>query len=150
MLLGDANLVFEPKLALEVRPDRVHQTKFVANAAVRIRNRTVLEAYDTSDSNATADDAKVFLDVGSEAVVGAGGMYELTPRAVVALEAQAFIPLPTTIGYGHCKRFNGLSCSNIDSMDYWGDAKAGDLTVLAALGLMLRLSADVTADIMIS
>jgi outer membrane protein OmpA-like peptidoglycan-associated protein len=149
-LLGDANLVYEPKLALELRPNRVQQTRFIANAGARIRTRTVLEGYDTSDSNAMADDAKVFLDVGSEAVIGVGGVYELTPRAVAAVEAQAFIPLPKTIGYGHCTRNSGLSCSGIDSMDYWGSAKQGDLTVLAALGMMLRISADVTGDLMIS
>jgi outer membrane protein OmpA-like peptidoglycan-associated protein len=150
MLLGDKNLVFEPKLAFELRPDRVHQTRLVMNAGARIRNRTVLEGYDTAASDPDPDTAKVFLDVGSEAVAGVGGLYELTPRALVALEAQAFVPLPTSIGYGHCTRFNGLSCSNIKSDDYWGDAKAGDLTVLGALGLMLRVSADVTATAMVS
>src|SRR6185503_11210516 len=43
-----------------------------------------------------------------------------------------------------------FSCSGIDSADYWGDAKRGDLTVLAALGMMLRLTTDVSADLMIS
>jgi hypothetical protein len=150
MLLGDKNLVYEPKLALEFRPDRIQQTRFVANAGARIRSRSVLEAYDTSDPMATSDDAKVFLDVGSEALIGAGGMYELTPRAVAALEAQALIPLPTSIGYGGCRRFNGLACKGIDSDDYFAGAKAGDLTIIAALGMMLRLSADVAADLMIS
>jgi outer membrane protein OmpA-like peptidoglycan-associated protein len=151
MLLGDANLVYEPKLAFELRANRIQQTRFVANAGARIRTRSVLEAYDPmAPMENTPDDAKVFLDVGSEAVVGAGGMYELTPRAVAAVEAQAFIPLPSKIGYGHCKRFNGLSCSGIGSDDYVTGAKAGDLTVMAALGMMLRLSADVTADVVIS
>ncbi len=150
MLLGDKNLVYEPKLAVELRQDRVHQTRLVANLAARIRDRAVLEGYDTSDSMATPDDAKVFLDVGSEAVVGVGGIYELTPRVLAAAEAQAFIPLPSSIGYGSCTRFNGLPCSSIKSDDYWGDAKAGDLTVLGAAGLMLRVSADVTANLMVS
>ncbi|HEY5945731.1 MAG TPA: OmpA family protein [Kofleriaceae bacterium] len=150
MLLGDKNIVFEPKLAFELRPDRVHQTRLVANAGARIRSRTVLEGYDTMNPAVTPDDAKVFLDVGSEAVVGAGALYELTPRAVAAIEAQAFVPLPTSIGYGHCTRFNGLSCTSIQSDDYWGDAKAGDLTVLGALGMMLRISADVTGELMVS
>lgn len=154
MLLGDSNLVYEPKLAFELRRDRIHQTRFVANLGARIRQRAVLEGYDSSDSTKdpfmNSDDAKVFLDVGSEAVAGVGGLYELTPRAVVAAEAQAFIPLPSSIGYGTCKRFNGFECSTIKDSDYWGDAKAGDLTVLGALGLMLRLSADVTASVQVS
>jgi outer membrane protein OmpA-like peptidoglycan-associated protein len=150
MLLGDKNLVYEPRLALELRPDRVHQTRLVANLGARLRNRTVLEGYDTSDAMATPDDAKVFLDVGSEAIVGVGGMYELTPRAAAAAELQAFVPLPSAMSYGTCSRFNGDPCSTITSSDYWGSAKSGDLTTLAALGMLLRVSADVTADLMIS
>jgi outer membrane protein OmpA-like peptidoglycan-associated protein len=150
MLLGDTNLVYEPKLALELRPDRVKQTRFVANIGARIRERTVLEGYDTMAVMPDPDTAKVFLDVGSEAVAGVGGVYELAPRALVALEAQAFVPLPSGIGYGSCSRFNGLACSSIDSDDYWGDAGAGDLTVLGAAGLMLRISADVTGQVMVS
>ncbi|HTL36664.1 MAG TPA: OmpA family protein [Kofleriaceae bacterium] len=150
MLVGDRNVVYEPKLAFEMRPDRIHATRFLANLGARIRNRTILEGYDTADTMASSADAKVFLDVGSEMVAGVGGQYELTPRAVVGLEAQAFVPLPTSVGYGKCRRFNGFSCKTIDSGDYWGDAKAGDLSVLAMLGMLLRVSADVSANIMIS
>ena len=149
MLLGDRNLVYEPKLAFEWRPDRVHQTKLIANLGARIRSRAVLEAYDTSDPMATADDAKVFLDVGSELVAGVGGTYEITPRAVAAAEATLFAPLPESIGYGRCRRYNGLSCRSIDDADYWPGAKQGDLTVLATLGAFLRVSADVTATVTI-
>ncbi|NVB82930.1 MAG: OmpA family protein [Kofleriaceae bacterium] len=150
MLLGDRNLVYEPKLALELRQDRIHATKLVANLGARIRNRTVLEGYDTQDSMQTADDAKVFLDVGSEIIAGVGGMYELSPRALVAAEAQAFIPLPNAIGYGKCTRANGLSCKTIDDDDYFSGAKAGDLAVLASAGLNLRINADITANLMLS
>ena len=150
MLLGDRNIVYEPKLAFELRPDRVHQTRFLANLGARIRNRSILEGYDTADTMASDDDAKVFLDVGSEMVAGVGGQYELTPRAIIGLEAQAFVPLPTSVGYGKCTRYNGLSCKSIDDGDYWGDAKAGDLTVLAMLGVLLRVSADVSANVMVS
>ncbi|HTH04513.1 MAG TPA: OmpA family protein, partial [Ilumatobacteraceae bacterium] len=55
--------------------------------------------------------------------------------------------LPESIGYGSCRRFNGRACSSIDSDDYWADAKQGDLTVLAAAGAFLRLTADVTASV---
>ena len=149
MLLGDRNLVYEPKLAFEYRPDRIHQTRVVANGAVRFRQRAVLEAYDTQDAMATDADAKVFLDVGSEAVASVGAMYELTPRTVAALEAQAFVPLPDALGYGACHRYNGKTCSSIGSADYWPGAKHGDLTTLVTLGMMLRVSADVTADLMV-
>lgn len=79
MLLGDANLVFEPKLAVDWRKDRIHGTRLVANVAARIRERTVLQGYDTQDPNATPGDAKAFLDVGSEVVAGVGGVYEISP-----------------------------------------------------------------------
>ncbi len=149
MLLGDRNLVFEPKIAVDWRKDRIKATRVVANLAARIRNRTVLEGYDTVDPDATAADAKAYLDVGSEIVVGAGAVYELTPRTVAALEAQAFIPLPGGASYGTCTRYNGKRCSTLTDADYFGDAKAGDLTLLATLGMMLRVSADVTANLMI-
>ncbi len=149
MLLGDRNLVYEPKLAFEWRPDRLFQTKVVANLGARIRNRTVLEAYDTADPMATADDAKVFLDVGSELLAGVGGTYEITPRAIAAAEVTLLAPLPSSIGYGRCRRYSGQSCSSIDSADYWEGAQEGDLTVLATVGAFFRVSADVTATVMI-
>jgi outer membrane protein OmpA-like peptidoglycan-associated protein len=150
MLLGDSNLVYEPKLAFEWRADRVHATRVVANLGARIRERTVLQGYDTADSAMTTDDAKVFLDVGSEALAAVGAQYEISPRAIIGAEAQSFIPLPTSVGYGKCRLFNGLSCKSLDDADYWGDAKKGDLAVLVAAGLNLRLSAEITADVIAS
>ncbi len=149
MMLGDRNLVFEPKLAFDWRPDRIHATRFVANLSGRFRERTVLEGYDTMDSMATAADAKAFLDVGSEAVAGAGFAYELTPRAVVAAEAQLFVPLPSAASWGSCRRYDGRRCSTLTDADYFAGAGAGDFTALATLGMMLRVSADVTANIMV-
>ncbi|MBS1123841.1 MAG: putative internalin, partial [Deltaproteobacteria bacterium] len=149
MLLGDRNLVFEPKLALAWRPDRVHATRLVGNAAVRLRQRSVLEGYDTMDPVATDADARVFLDVGSEAVVGIGGVFELAPRALLAAEAQVFVPLPDAMSWGNCQRHNGERCSAIKDADYFGDTKHGDLTTLATVGAMLRVSADVTATVMV-
>jgi len=148
MLLGDHNIVYEPKLAFEYRPDRYHQTRVVANGAVRIRNRSVLEAYDAADPMATAADSKVFLDVGSEAVAGIGALYEITPRISLAAEAQAFIPLPDVIDYGSCKLYSGAKCSTLKDSDYFGDAKHGDFTILATAGLMVRTSADLTLQLM--
>ncbi|MBL0217698.1 MAG: OmpA family protein [Myxococcales bacterium] len=149
MLLGDRGLVFEPKLALDWRKDRIHATRVVGNIAARLRQRSVLEGYDTMDPDATDADAKVYLDVGSEVVLGGGAVYELTPRTVAALEAQVFIPLPTSASWGSCHRYSGARCSTLTDADYFGSAKAGDLTALVTLGMMLRVSADVTANIMI-
>jgi hypothetical protein len=149
MLLGDRDLVFEPKLAADYRPDKLAATRFVANAGARFRRRSVLEGYDASDPMQTADDARVMLDVGSELVVGAGAVYEIAPRFHVAAEAQAFVPLPAAASWGDCRRFSGARCSSIDDADYFADAKRGDLTVLATAGAMIRVSADVTANLMV-
>ena len=149
MLLGDRNLVYEPRVAFEYRLDPVVQHRILANVGARIRNRAVLEGYDTADPMATADDSKVYFDVGSELVAGLGGTYEITPRLVAAAEAELFLPLPSSVGYGKCRRFNGLSCRSIDSDDYWQGASEGDLTTLATLGVMYRVSADITANAML-
>jgi len=148
MLLGDHNLVYEPKLAFEWRPDRLRQTRVVANGAVRIRNRSVLQSYDTQDATMTSADAKVFLDVGSEAVAGIGFMYEVAPRLLLGAEAQAFIPLPDVFDYGDCRLYSGAKCSTLTDSDYFADAKHGDFTVLADAGLMIRTSADLTLQLM--
>ncbi|MBA3452907.1 MAG: OmpA family protein [Deltaproteobacteria bacterium] len=149
MLLGDRNLVFEPKLALAWHQDRVRATRVIGNLGARFRQRSVLEAYDTADPMATDADAQVVLDVGSELVLGLGAVYEITPRVSVALEAQAFIPLPEGASWGSCRRYSGARCSTITDADYFGTAEQGDLTGLATLGTMLRVSADVTANIMV-
>jgi large repetitive protein len=149
MLLGDRGLVFEPKLAFDWRKDRIKATRVVANLSGRFRQRAVLEGYDTVDSMQTEADAKVYLDVGSEVVVGLGGVFELTPRAYAGLEAQVFVPLPDGATYGSCVRYNGNKCSTIGDADYFGDAKHGDLTALVTLGMGLRISADLTANLMI-
>ena len=146
MLLGDRNLVYEPKLALDWRGDPLSQTRFVANVAARIRQRTVLESYDTANEMDT--DARVILDIGSEVVAGAGLVYELAPRIAVAAEAQVFVPLPG-LTYGRCRRYNGDPCSRLADADYFGDAGKGDLTVLATGGAMFRISADVAANVMV-
>ena len=149
MLLGDRNVVFEPKLAVEWRKDRIHATRLLANLGARFRERTVLQGYDTMDMTATAADAKAFLDVGSELVIGAGGVYELSPRMVAALEAQAFLPLPDRLSWGDCRLFDGARCATLAPADYASGAKHGDVTTLATLGMMLQVSADVTANVMI-
>jgi outer membrane protein OmpA-like peptidoglycan-associated protein len=147
MMLGDSNIVYEPKLAFEWRPDRIHQTRILANAAVRIRERTVIESYDPTTQMQA--DAKALLDVGTEAVAGLGATYELTPRAVAVAEAQGFIPLPDAMSYGDCRLYSGARCTTLKSNDYASGAKHGDLTTLVTLGMMLRVSADVTADVMV-
>ena len=62
------------------------------------------KGYDASAMGADPSQAKVFLDVGSELVAGAGGVFELAPRAYVAGEVQLFLPLPGTLSYGSCRR----------------------------------------------
>ena len=147
MLLGDANLVYEPKLAFEWRPDPNKLTRIVANAAARIRERTVLQAYDVQDPMATPADAKVFMDIGSEAVLGIGAVWQIAPRFMLAAEAQGFLPLPDGLSYGSCVLYSGAPCSTLTSADYFAGAKHGDLTALAVGGMMIRLSQDLTANV---
>ena len=149
MLLGDSNLVFEPKLAIDRRIDAVHATRVVANIGARFRQRTVLESYDTQDATQTVDNAKAYLDVGSELIAGLGAQFEATPRAVIGAEVNAFIPLPGSLSYGSCSLFSGAKCSSLQSGDYFASAKSGDFTLLANLGLTLRLNASVSAQLMI-
>ena len=151
MLLGDRGLVFEPKLAIDYRFDPRRATRIVTNVAARLRHRTILEGYDTMADPMPPNqntDAKVFLDVGSELVVGVGGVIELSPRVHAALEGQLFVPLPGGASLGSCTRFNGARCSTLASTDYFAGG-AGDFTTLVAAGAMFRVSADVTANIMI-
>ncbi|MBA2544271.1 MAG: OmpA family protein [Deltaproteobacteria bacterium] len=148
MLLGDRSLVFEPKLAVEWKPNPARATRVLANGGARIRRRTVLEGFDAM-AGATDLDAKVFLDVGSEAVIGAGAIVEITPRAHLGIEAQLFVPLPDAASYGSCRTYLGNRCSSLDDADYFAGAGRGDLSVLATVGAQLRMSADVTLLAMI-
>jgi outer membrane protein OmpA-like peptidoglycan-associated protein len=147
MLLGDHDLVYEPELAFEWRPDRLHQTRLVANAAAHLRRRTALESYDPATQK--VGDAKVFLDVGSEAVAGLGTLLELSPRVALGAEAQAFISLPEAFDYGACARYNGARCSTLTSTDYFANGKRGDFTVLGVAGLSVRVDGDLTAQLMV-
>jgi outer membrane protein OmpA-like peptidoglycan-associated protein len=148
MLLGDHNLVFEPALAVDWRVDRIRATRLVGNVAARLRERTVLQSYDSVAMGASPADAQAILDVGSELVVGLGGVYELTPRVVAALEAQAFIPLPGGASWGDCRLYSFASCDTLGASDYFAGAKRGDFTTQATLGMMWRVSTDVTASVM--
>ncbi len=149
MLLGDRNFVFEPKLAIDWRKDRIRATRLVGNVAARLRQRAVVESYDPGADLATTDNAQAVLDVGSELVVGAGGVVELSPRASVALEGQLFLPLPDSTSWGDCRLFNGARCDQLAASDYFSETKHGDPAALATGGVQYRVSADVTASAMI-
>jgi large repetitive protein len=149
MLLGDRNLVLEPRLAVELRRDRIRATRLVANLGARLRQRAVIESYDTAAAAATPADARVVLDVGSELVLGVGGVYELSPHVSAALEAEAFVPLPDALSWSSCRRYSGTPCSQLGSMDYFPGAKHGDLTVLATAGLTVHVTPEVAASLMV-
>ena len=147
MLLGDRDYVFEPKLAVDWRQDRIRATRLVGNVALRLRERSVLESY--APATATSDDAQAVLDVGSELVVGAGGVYEISPRLTTGLEGQLFVPLPDGMAWGDCRLFNGARCDQLTAADRFGGSKHGDFTSLVTGGAQYRVSADVTASLMI-
>ena len=143
MLLGDANLVFAPELAAEVRTPG-NRARLVLNLAARLRKRTVLESYDPNAPGASPDDPRAFLDVGSEAIGGAGAVVALGRRVQLAGEVQGFAPLPDALDWGTCHLASGAPCSQAK---YAPGAKRGDPLALVTLGAMLRISADVTAQV---
>ncbi len=150
MFLGDHNLVFEPKVALDYRKNRLTATKLVANVGARIRQRTVLQAYDNdmvSDTMSKEEAALAVLDVGSEIVVGVGGLVELSPSFVLAAEAMGFVPLPGSLSYGSCHLVDGRRCTQLQDADYAPDAGAGDLTAYAAGGIQYRMNPHLTATL---
>jgi outer membrane protein OmpA-like peptidoglycan-associated protein len=149
MLLGDANLVFEPRLAFEWRRDRVHATRLVVNLGARIRERTVLQAYDPMTTGQTPADARAVLDVGSELLSGVGGVYELTPRLSASGELVAFTPLPDALSWGDCRLYSGARCTSLQASDYAAGAHHGDLAVQVTGGLMIRVTPAVAADLMV-
>ena len=148
MFLGDHNLVFEPRLAVDWRFDRVHATKLVANLGARFRERTVLEV--DADPAADVVDRKAVLDVGSELLVGVGGLVELGPRISLAGEAMAFLPLPASTAWGTCTLDDGRRCAALTAADRANDDPRGDRTAYATLGTFVRLSPHVTANAMAS
>ena len=143
MLLGDRGLVFEPKLAAEYRTGNL---RIVGNVAARFRDRTVLQAQDAASAMAKQ---LALLDVGSEAVIGAGLSYELAPRAFIAAEGQLFLPLPDGASWGHCRLYSGAACATLTDADYAPGAKHGDTAAIATAGFNYRVSADVTATLMV-
>jgi len=152
MLLGDAGLVIEPKLALGYQLSASGTSKILVNVGARFRERTVLEAYDTSvTAGLTPDDAQVVLDIGSEAMAGGGILYEILPQLILGAETMFFVPLPAGASFGTCKRNNGDRCSSLDdspdSTDYFADAGYGDLAGYALGGVNYRASPDVTLTV---
>jgi outer membrane protein OmpA-like peptidoglycan-associated protein len=151
MFLGDHNLVFEPKVAVDWRKDRLTATKLVANVGARIRQRTVLETFDNdtvmNDMVDPSEAALAVLDVGSELVAGVGGLLEVSPSFTLGVEAVGFVPLPGALSYGSCHIADGRRCSQLQDADYAPDAGAGDLTMYAAGGISYRMNAHLTANI---
>lgn len=150
MFLGDRNLVFEPRLAVDYRLDRLHATKLVVNLGARIRQRTALQAYDPTmlPAGQTKEEAaRVVLDVGSELFAGVGGLYEVSPTLGVSAEVVGFVPLPEAITYGGCTVVDGRRCSSLGNADYAPDASYGDLAGYVAAAGWYRVNPHVTATV---
>jgi len=148
MFLGDRSFVVEPRVALDWYP--LPRAKMVFNGGARFRKRTVLEA-----TESTPDAAQAVLDIGSEALLGAGLLYNLLPELTVTAETQFFLPLPASMSWGSCELFNGDDCDTVDDayMDaqgnmqdsrYYEGADYGDLAGYVLGGFLYRLSGDVT------
>lgn len=142
MFLGDTGLVLEPRVALDHRFGG-GASRVVVNLGLRLRERTVLEAYD-ADAGQDEAMALVVSDVGSEVVAGAGVHYELGPRAALGAEVVGFVPV-AGVALGDCRRHDGSPCSGLDDEDYFGDAKAGDLAAYVNLGVSYQVNPHVAA-----
>ena len=150
MFLGDRNLMFEPRLAIDYRFDRLHATKLVANLGARIREQTVLQAYDPrmlAAGETKEDAAKAVLDIGSEILAGVGATVELSPAIVLSVEAVGFVPLPAAVSYGTCTLADGTRCTTLEAADYATDDKRGDLAAYVAGGGSYRVNPHVTATV---
>ena len=146
MFVGDRNYVFEPRILVDYRLDRVHATKVVANVGARIRERSVLEAYDPMTQ--TEGDALVVSDVGSEIIAGVGGIYELGQSLTLGVEAVGFVPLPGAIGFGSCQTYSGEDCSDLEDDDYFNGGGAGDLAAYVMGGAGYRASPHLMINVM--
>jgi outer membrane protein OmpA-like peptidoglycan-associated protein len=146
MFLGDRNFVLEPRLLLDYRLDRLRASKLVANLGVRLRERTVLEAYDARTE--TEEMATVVTDIGSEIIAGVGFTYEVGDRLVLGAEAVGFVPLPAALALGDCRRFDGSRCSSLRRDDYFAGGKAGDLAAYANAGVGFRTSPHLMVTLM--
>jgi hypothetical protein len=151
MFLGDRNLMFEPRLAIDYRKNRLTATKLVANVGARIRQRTVIEAFDNdvvmTERVSKEEAALAVLDVGSEAIVGVGGLLEISPSFTLAAEAVGLVPLPGGIAYGSCHLADGRRCSQLGDADYAPGAGAGDLAAYAAGAINYRMNAHLLATL---
>ena len=145
MFLGDSNLVFEPRVAIDWRKDRVHATKLVANLGARFRERTVLEV--DAEPDPVLFERKAVLDVGSELLVGAGAVVEVGPRLTLLGEGTAFIPLPTSLAWGTCTLDDGRRCAALTADDLAYDGARGDLVVNVSVGASVRLSPHLTGSV---
>ncbi len=145
VFLGDSNLVYEPRLAVNYALNATATSKIVFNLGARIRRRTVLEAYDTAaTSGQTMDDAQAVLDIGSEGVAGVGISYELLPQLLVMAEGTFLEPLPEAMSYGSCHLNNGERCSSLKSANYFNGGGYGDRAAFALGGVAYRATADVS------
>ena len=75
--------------------------------------------------------------------------YELTPRASLAVEAQGFIPLPDAFELRHVPARTRRAVHDAQATDYAPARSTAISPRSSTLGLMLRVSADVTADVMV-
>jgi outer membrane protein OmpA-like peptidoglycan-associated protein len=148
MMLGDASFVFEPKIAVDYRPKQTTATRLVANLGAKLRQRSVLEGYDTSDDTKTVDDSLAYLDIGSELNAGIGALMQVSPRIVVGAELTALLPLPNAVSFGSCRLYSGARCSTLQKGDYVAGGSAGDTTVLGNVGLTIQINESTSASVL--
>jgi outer membrane protein OmpA-like peptidoglycan-associated protein len=148
IFLGDAGFVFEPKVAYDLYLNTLGTSKLIFNVGARVRERTVLEAYDFADPNATEMDSQVVLDVGTEALAGVGLVIEVLPALLLSAETTFLEPLPSALSFGNCRLNDGSRCSDLDDADYFGGGGAGDRVLTAMGGFEYRATADTSLTLL--
>lgn len=149
LFVGDQNIIWEPRLSADFRPDPLRLTKLVLNAGAKIRQRTVLEAYDAmtlADGETAEEAALAVLDVGSEAFAGVGGIYEVSPRVTLGAEVVGYIPLPGSLSYGTCYLADLRLCSELESADWAPGTDEKDVAAYGVGGAHYRVNPHLTAS----
>lgn len=149
VFMGDSGFVLEPRLAVDYRLSERTATRLVLNAAARIRDRQVVESYDPDPlAMSSIDEPYAVLDIGSEAVIGAGLVWEASPQVSLATEAVALQPLPRNLHLGTCRLDDGQKCDTLKAADYFADRNYGDPAAYALAGFNYRITADSTISMM--
>jgi hypothetical protein len=130
---GDRGPVLEPALVLHHLTAR--RWSLAAHLGARLRQRTVLEAYD-SGAGEMPGDAQAVLDIGPEANAGGGIWFRPAAGWLLVGEAMLLVPLPAATALGSCHLADGRRCA-----ERRGEPSR-DLAAVVLTGARYQLAAD--------